>query len=191
MECDFTFFDSSLHRMNRSRILREPLQVHSLHIRFRYDKSPINFSTRKFQRSHHRFLCPVVAGINIILRASLLHVIATDPLACYRDVDDRKAKLPAVGYFYLRSADVIDTMRAAVDMAYPDPEHYMRLHRHQVDCHSNRVTAAVALKLGGLSEEEIAFRLRWSVESVKHYLRDCNKNIGSLTERVIAGSFLL
>ena len=191
MECDFTFFDLANHRLSQAVVLAESDRAHALHIRFRYDKSPINFSTRKFQRSGHRFLCPVLAGINIFLRACLLKVPVDDPLACYRDVDDMRAVLPQSGYFYLESSDVIAVMRSSIDMAYPNREHYMHIHKLQVDCHSNRVTAAVALNLGGLRDEEIAFRLRWSVESVKHYLRDCHKNIGALTQRVIAGSFQL
>ena len=191
MDCDFTFFDESNLRLKRSHIIRTPQRVFSVHIRFRYDKSPINFSVRKFQRSGHAFLCPVRSAINIILRAATLQVAATDPLACYRDVDDTRARLPPAGYFFLESTDVIKVMRSSVEWAYPDPAHYMRINQLRVDCHSNRVTAAVALKHGGLTDEDIAFRLRWSVESVKHYMRDCNKNIGDLTQRVIAGSFML
>ena len=191
MECDFTFYNGMNSCMTRLELICESSRAVDLHVRFRYDKSPINFSIRKFQRTGHSYLCPVTAAIRIILRASLLHVRAIDPLACYHDVDDKKSKLPEWGYFYLRSSDIICVMRTAVDWAYPDPQNYMRLHREQVDCHSNRVTAAVALQLGGLCDEEIAFCLRWSVASVKHYLRDCNKAIGPLTQRVIAGSYLL
>jgi hypothetical protein len=157
MECDFTFFDSANHCLSRAVVLAEPDCAHALHVRFRYDKSPINFSTRKFQRSGHRFLCPVLAGINILLRACLLKVGVDDPLACYRDVDDTRAILPKSGYFYLESSDVIMVMRSSIDMAYPNRAHYMHIHRSQVDCHSNRVTAAVALKLGGMADEDIAF----------------------------------
>jgi hypothetical protein len=52
-------------------------------------------------------------------------------------------------------------------VAYPDPDHYMRKH---IDClvsHSMRVTACVALDAAGMTHEEIAFRLRWSVASVR------------------------
>ena len=56
-------------------------------------------------------------------------------------------------------------MQHACRLAYPDPNHYLWLHIHCIMAHSNRVTAAIALY-----NLEIAHRLRWSVESVEHYL---------------------
>jgi len=36
--------------------------VRELHIRFRFDKIPRNFTIRKFRRSGHYFLCPILGG---------------------------------------------------------------------------------------------------------------------------------
>ena len=52
-----------------------------------------------------------------------------------------------------------------------------------IQSHSNRVTAAVTMFNTGIPMETIANCLRWSVESVKHYLRECTTKIGFLTER--------
>jgi hypothetical protein len=56
--------------------------------------------------------------------------------------------------------------------------------------HSNRITAAVALYNAKVSIPVIAFRLRWCVDSVTFYLRDCFKAIGPLTEAAIHGAYL-
>jgi hypothetical protein len=54
---------------------RQLLQLaNEVHVRFRYDKSPNNFSIRKFRRSSGTFICAVKACISIIQRADLLHV---------------------------------------------------------------------------------------------------------------------
>jgi hypothetical protein len=70
--------------------------------------------------------------------------------------------------------------------AYPNPQHYMRIHIASVVAHSDHITAAVSLKLGGAySNEEIAFRLRWHVSSVLTYLRECFQQVGSLIETTL------
>jgi len=56
--------------------------------------------------------------------------------------------------------------------------------------HSNCITAAVALYNAGASIPVIAFRLRWSPESVEFYLRNCFKAIGPLTLKAIEGAHL-
>jgi hypothetical protein len=82
------------------------------------------------------------------------------------------------------------TMRWACIEAHPDPDHFMRRNIHLLHSHSNRITAAVALHNADVPMEIIAARLRWSVESVKFYLRDCFRAIGQLTERAINGASL-
>ncbi len=41
----------------------------------------------------------------------------------------------------------------------------MRVHIAQIVPHSNRIKAVVRLKLGGATDEEIAFRLSWHISS--------------------------
>ena len=76
-------------------------------------------------------------------------------------------------------------------VAYPDPDHYMRKH---IDClvsHSMQVTAFVALDAAGINHEEIAFRLRWSIASVRFYLRDSAADIGRFTKAAVLGALAL
>jgi hypothetical protein len=188
MLCDFTFFDKHGRQIPHETAIKDFARVYEVHIRFRFDKSPVNFSVRKFRRSGQKFLCPVLATLSITLRALVLRVAARDPLGVFQAASSRKSHR---SYSYLRSSDVIKVMRQTVDLAYPDPQHYMRLHKTQIDCHSNRVTAAMALKLSGWKDEQIGFRLRWSVQSVKHYIRECAQEIGVITRDVIAGAFRL
>jgi hypothetical protein len=54
--------------------------------------------------------------------------------------------------------------------------------------HSNRVTAAVALRRQGADIPTIAFRLRWKPESVDHYLRECTQDIDDMSSATIAGA---
>ena len=185
MASDFTIYDCANRHLQPEAYLHYPTKATEIHIRFRYDKSPTNFIIRKFKRSGHKFLCPVRAGLSILHRAALLKVPSYEPIGVLRSTQRN------CGYTYLRSAEVISVMRATVPRAYPDTAHYMQLHINRIDCHSNRVTAAVALDAAGMTVESIAFRLRWSPESVKHYLRDCSKAIGQQTTKVIQGHFSL
>ena len=79
-------------------------------------------------------------------------------------------------------------MWLACRLAYPDPNHYCRLHISGIVAHSNRVTAALCLKLGGATDEDIAFRLRWHVSSVPTYLRECFNGIDAVMQTAIQGA---
>jgi hypothetical protein len=72
---------------------------------------------------------------------------------------------------------------------YVDPNHYLRIHIERLVPHSNRVTAAVVLQMGGASISDIAFRLRWNEASVPTYLRECFQDVGSIMEQAISGAF--
>lgn len=79
-------------------------------------------------------------------------------------------------------------MRTACKAAYPDATHYMRLNINRLVSHSNRVTAAVALRAAGISIDDIAYRLRWKAASVETYLRECYQAIGDITLKAIPGA---
>jgi hypothetical protein len=64
----------------------------------------------------------------------------------------------------------------------------MHINVHRIVSHSNRVTAAVALRRHGCDIPTIAFRLRWKPESVDHYLRECTQDIDVLSSATIAGA---
>ena len=72
---------------------------------------------------------------------------------------------------------------------YPNPNHYLCLNVKRLTAHSLHVTACVALHYAGVSAEDIAFRLRWNVDSVKFYLRDCSNDIGPLLIAAVLNAY--
>lgn len=181
---DFAFYAADGRRLRKRDLLRNPQEAVEVHVRFRFDKSGRNFTIRKFRRGKG-LICPVEAAISILARAVALKVPATDPIGVFLNPRAKKAKNQVV---LLQSKDVVKVMRSVCLETYPDPNHYYHIHHMSIDAHSARVTAAVALSNAGVPKAEIAFRLRWKPESVDHYLRDCQRTIGSLTEAAILGS---
>ena len=181
---DFQFFDA------RQRLV-PLLELHSahgkglvstVHIRFRYDKSSENFSIRKFSRTDDAILDPVDAAVSILHRADLLLVPKEEPIGVYA------TSLPS--FLFLRDYHIRDILRRMCIAAYSDPTHYLRLHIDRLVPHSNRVTAAVCLQMGGASHEDIAFRLRWKVGSVPTYLRECFQEVGTImSSTLVQGAF--
>jgi len=180
---DFTFTDDNLHVIPHDAALANPKTCTRLQLRFRYDKSPTNFSIRRFCRGKS-FLCPVTAALSILLRAAVLQIPPNYPVAVHR-------VHPSGRYTFLWSCEIIKVMRAAARAAYPDPNHYYQLNINAVVAHSNRVTAAVALYATKMSIEEIAFRLRWKPDSVQHYIRECAQMVDDLTAATIQGAIIL
>jgi hypothetical protein len=131
------------------------------------------------------FLCPVKSVIMILLRAELLGIPPDFPIGAFRGPKDGIGE-----YSFLQAKHVTEVMRAACIEAYPDPQHYMRLHIHLIHSHSNRITAAVAMYNAKVPIPIIAVRLRWSVPSVKFYLRDCFMQVGELTEQALKGAMM-
>jgi hypothetical protein len=80
-------------------------------------------------------------------------------------------------------------MKKACLWAYHNPTHYMRVNIDQIVPHSNRITAAVSLMLGGAMDEENAFRLRWHVSSVPTYLRECFQQVGGIVQSTLMGAY--
>jgi hypothetical protein len=96
-----------------------------------------------------------------------------------------------MSYHFLKSREVSEVVCRSVDLAYSNRNHYMRINRHLIVPHSNRVTAAVCLQKGGANNDKIAFRLRWLPSYVPTYLRDCFQSIGDTLERTIEGAMML
>ena len=181
---DFVFFDkASLLVDNQFCLVNTALDhIHELHLRFRFDKSKNNFTIRKYTRLPGATFDPVVASINIIRRAHILGIPLHEPLGQYRNITSSANSL-------LQDSDVRNHLRLACRLAYPDPRHYCRIHIEGLVAHSTRVTAALCLKLGGASDEDIAFRLRWHVSSVPTYLRECFNGIDEVMRTAITGVF--
>ena len=154
-----------------------------LEITWRYDKSPTNFSVRNYFATGHPILCPIAAAANIVQRALLLKVPPGEPIGVWSN--------NGRSYRFVKDKDVTFVMRVSVLAAYPDPKHFMRQNIDRVVPHSNRVTAAVCLKQGGVGNDDIAFRLRWHPTSVPTYLRDCFTAIGPMLQQTLFGVLAL
>ena len=183
IRADFTFWDKEGNELEKSDLKRTARLAKEVYIRFRYDKSLNNFTIRKFRRTGHKFLCPVIASISILVRANYLNVPATEPVGVFRP-----HKETPTGFTYLTNSDVTDELRSTCLRTYPDKNHYLHKNHKQIMAHSVRVTAAVALHTAGQSFDTIAFRLRWSAQSVQHYIRDCSQHVGDLCNAVLVGA---
>jgi len=181
---DFKFFTPEFTLIPTNDVVAafRAKRVRFLQIRFRFDKSPRNFSFRKFATTNDRHLDAVTAGVRILHRANMLKVPSNEPICAFR----RNGALN--GYAFLRDYHVIPILWQAVISAYPDPNHYLCLNVLRVVTHSHRVTAALCLKLAGESNEAIAWKLRWHVGSVPTYLRDCFMNIGEQVTKTLTGA---
>jgi hypothetical protein len=124
----------------------------------------------------------IVALINVFRRASLLRIPTHEPIGQYRQKNGV--------IICLRDKDVRDILRAGCIRAYPNSSHYCQLQIKGIAAHSNRVTAALCLYLGGASIDEIAFHLRWEPGSVPTYLRACFVGIDVIMRKAIAGAYL-
>jgi hypothetical protein len=182
LRTDFSFFTSDHESISLPTLHRHHLKscVTSVHLRFRFDKSPRNFSIRKFCSTNDPILDPVAAAVSCIHRADLLGIPAWEPIAAFGTLST---------YSFLRDSHITIVMQKTCIWAYPNPKHKMRLHIKCIVPHSNRITAAVALKLGGASDEEIAFRLRWRVGSVHRYLRECFSQVGTAIQQALTGAY--
>ena len=186
MRADFTFWSAKgtqLPTHTLSDLDAALAEAAEVWIRFRYDKSRNNHVIRKFCRTSHHILCPVIASISILFRAEMLRVKPHHPVGVFR------LKKKGTGYTFLQNNDVTAEMRATCLRTYPDKKHFMHKNYKLIMAHSVRVTAAAVLNNAGLSFEVIAFRLRWSPESVKHYVRECSGfQIGQLSSAVLTGA---
>jgi hypothetical protein len=184
IETDFVFYSKeAILVANKFCLLNTALDhIWEFHLRFRFDKSKNNFTIRKYTRLPGMNFDPVIAAINIIRRAYLLGILPDEPLGQYRALGSSTNSL-------LRDSDIRDNLRLGCRLAYPNPNHYCRIHILGLVPHSTRVTAALCLKLGGATDEEIAFRLRWHIASVPTYLRECYCGIDQLMQTAISGVY--
>ena len=177
---DFEFFDQRRVQMKHRSALRHPRRVQFVRVRFRYDKSKFNFIFRTFQKTGSH-LCCVTAALSIIDRADRWNLARFDPLGMYLDRNNVRRTI--------RGKHVSNFMQRACVETYANPQHYLRIHIKRLLSHSCRTFAAVALSNAGVSEDDIAYRLRWNSDAVKLYLRDCYRMISDLTSRAVAGAY--
>jgi hypothetical protein len=155
------------------------LTIFELH--FRFDKSKENFSIRKYRRQPGISFDPITAAINLFRRAAILQLPTHEPIAQFRNGKGVTT--------CLHDNHVRHTMHKACIRAYPDPGHYCHVHIKGLVSHSNRVTAALCLLLGGASISDIAFGLHWKEGSVPTYFRECFLGIDVAMQQAIAGAY--
>ena len=179
---DFTFYDRNHILIRHEHLLSRHHKgdVYELEICWRYDKGAENFAIRRFRATGDAIFDPVAAAVSIIHRTQVLKVPTNNPIGVWSNDGGSSHR-------FLKDTEVKKVLHLACELAYPDPNHYMRLHKAQIVPHSNRVTAAVCLQKGGASNDEIAFKLRWHPTSVPTYLRDCFQGLGSLLEKTVQG----
>ena len=182
---DFSFYDAHGFVLQIDAAIAYPARAVYVHLRWRFDKSPRNFVIRKFRRTDHPILDPVDAAISILDRAQRLGVPMDEPIGVFRRTSGGRWT------FIQSSTDVIPTIRAMVELAYPDPDHVHRKNIKRFVAHSLRVTGAVALHNAGWSKEDIAHRLRWTLEAVDHYLREVSVEVDSMTSQAVAGAVVV
>ena len=182
---DFTFYDVQHCLLDSTTIFAQYRagSVAHLAILFRYDKSPRNFSIRKFTTTDDLHLDAVNAAVSLIHRADLLGIPLDEPICAFQ-ASGRNATST-----FLRDYHVKNVIQAAAIRAYPNPRHYLRVNIHCLVPHSNRVTAALVLKLGGDSLSDIAWKLRWTEGSVPGYLRECWQELGTKAVTVLQGAW--
>ena len=137
---------------------------------------------RKFEATSDSILNPLDAAISILRRADMLHVPINEPMGIY-------AANGTTTFLFLRDYHITPILRQMCRLAYPDPQHYLRVHIERLVPHSNRVTAAVCLKMGGATDEDIAFRLRWNIASAPTYLHECFQELGPIMTSTLQGAF--
>jgi hypothetical protein len=84
---DFTFYSDKHELIPLSHLmaLHRQGKIVAVHIRFHFDKSPTNFSIRKFQSTRDSILDPVAAAVSCIYRADLLCSPQWEPTAVFHD----------------------------------------------------------------------------------------------------------
>jgi hypothetical protein len=180
---DFTFYTTSHQIVPLLDIVSShgQKQLVSVHIRFCFEKSLNKVQRPFFCWAEDIILDPVAAAIRCIHCANLLGFPIWEPIGVY--------KSPHKGPCFLRDYNVLRIMQQACIWAYPNPLHYMRVNISSVVPHWNQITAAVALKPGGASNEEIAFHLRWHVSGIPTYLQEYFKQVGALIQTTLTGAY--
>jgi len=162
MFSDFTFLTKAGRVVPHNWLQQLGHTVHELHIRFRFDKSPRNFTIRKFRRSGHNFLCPILGGISVISRAIALQVPPNEPIGVYRTSNKGT-------YTFLRSYDIITRMQAVCRLAHPDKDSFSTGTRHSW----YRIPIA--------SRQQLRFKMQASLLILSHFVFNGHPSHSSTT----------
>jgi hypothetical protein len=83
---NFTFYTAAHQTVPLSDLVssHRKQQIVSVHIQFRFDKIPTNFSVQKFQSTKDSILDPVDAAVSCIYRATMLSFPNWEPIGVYK-----------------------------------------------------------------------------------------------------------
>jgi len=169
MFSDFTFLTKAGRVVPHNRLQQLGHTVYELNIRFRFDKNPRNFTIRKFRRSGHHFLCPILGGISVISRAIALRVPPNEPIGVYRTSNKGT-------YTLLRSYNVITRMQAVCRLAHPDKDSFF---------YKN---AAVMVSHSIASRQQLHYKMQASLLMPSHFSSMVTQVIQALPSGLLSRS---
>ena len=157
----FRFYSKSRHELSGVRII----DAAYLEVRFRYTKGVRTWVFRMFAALPSSPFCPVLAGIRVVSRWSILNPGQHTPLFCFRTT------FFSTSVSFLKDTQMTAAFRQSARRVYPDPAHVLNQKADSFGSKSLRVFACLCLKLAGWAEDDISHQLRWSSDAVKFYVR--------------------
>jgi len=161
---DFHFFDA-LHRRIYNVSGQNANEVAFVKICWRFQKNNDNGQVIPYSRDRSNpEVCPVMAAVRIILRASALGLPSSSPLAIYAPTSSSS------NFTHITASQVVKFLRRSAQAVFGFKSKDTALQRWT--CHSIRVTAANILHRAGMSDSYIQTRLRWKSNTFLMYLRN-------------------
>jgi len=148
-----------------------------LHVQFCFDKSPTNFTGLSESSRESLALSSALSkgALSILHCADLLGIPVNYPIGAYQPPQGCCSE--SVCFLVWLACSKHNA--TGLSFGLPKICTNMCLNIHLIMSHSNWVMATVALHNAGIHEEVIAHHLHWTVESVKFYICDYFKAIGS------------
>ena len=173
---DFTFRDDKRRLIKDIRKIKNTDKIAQLFVRWRIQKNRRNGEKINLYRDEVNVsLCPVRAGIRIVLRAHRLKVTEDEPIAVYVNKKGLRK--------YVTGSKIAEHFReAATEVHGITDKKELSLY----SAHSMRVTAAVLLHQANKSGSYIKIRLRWASDTFMMYLRNtleqAKQHVNAVTE---------
>ena len=178
---DFRFFSKTKLELSGAAIA----DAAYLEVRFRYTKGVRTWVYRMFAAIPASPFCPVLAGIRVVSRWSILRPGSHTPLFCFR------TSFFSTSVSYLRDTHMTAAFRQSARRVYPDAAHVMNQRANSLASKSLRVFACLSLKLAGWDEDTISHQLRWSSDAVKFYVRQSTFQTDSVGASLFKSALVL
>ena len=161
---DLKFFGENRRRMSLHDALRRPHLVHTIDVKWRFQKNGNNGEQKTFVRAFgHPTLCAVSALLRIAARWNALGLPKEHPLAVFTTDGTVKGKIKLI-----REANINAALRNAARNVYNVRGEELE----RFTSHSIRVGACVALHAANVSALNIQHALRWQSDAFLIYLRN-------------------